>query len=143
MNPVSDAGHPAGDYRHGRPHEGDMFWWAKTPGFNPFKLIAVIAGFAIFPPLGVAALIYFLWVGKRWRHGEGREWRGRGCGHGRRNHSRTGNVAFDEQQAKAREELDAERRAFEEFRSEQRRKRDAEAFEAFKATRSDNAEKGE
>ena len=39
--------------------------WARTPGFHPGKLLAVIAGFAIFPPLGVAALVYFIWSGRR------------------------------------------------------------------------------
>lgn len=141
MNTTSDvSGHPADAFRHGYAKDGDWLWWAKTPGFNPFKLIAVIGGFAIFPPLGVAALVYFLWTGKRWRHGmDGHRFAGRGCGHGR-GHGRTGNVAFDEQQAKAREELDAERRAFEDFRAEQRRKRDAEAFEAFKAARKTDGE---
>lgn len=142
MNTASDtSGHAAADnaYRF-EPRfarNGDYLWWAKTPGFNPFKLIAVIAGFAIFPPLGIAALIYFLWIGKRWRHGAagGERWAGHGCRGGRHGMGRTGNAAFDEQQAKAREELDAERRAFEEFRAEERRKRDAAAFEAFKASR--------
>lgn len=119
--------------------DGDFFWWAKTPRFNVFKLLATIAAFAIFPPLGIAALVYFLWIGKRMRHGgwhgHGGHGAGRGCGHHRM--GRSGNVAFDEHRAKAMEELEAERRAFEEFRAEQRRKHDAESFEAFKAARKD------
>ncbi|MBK8457577.1 MAG: DUF2852 domain-containing protein [Phyllobacteriaceae bacterium] len=140
MNSATDtSGHPAESFRHAHrhPENGDWLWWAKTPGFNPFKLIAVIAGFAVFPPLGVAALVYFLWMGKRhgWQGGQGRHWaRHGGCGRSAYM-GRTGNTAFDEHQAKAREELEAERRAFDEHRAEQRRKRDAEAFAAFKAGR--------
>lgn len=149
MNTASDtAGPGAGTdfrYGHGRRHygEGDMFWWAKTPRFNVFKLIAVIAGFAVFPPLGIAALIYFLWKGRRMRHGgwggHGAHGMHRGCGHHRG--GRTGNVAFDEHRAKAMEELEAERRAFAEFRAEQRRKHDTESFEAFRTARKTAGEK--
>ncbi|MFZ1682212.1 MAG: DUF2852 domain-containing protein [Rhizobiaceae bacterium] len=142
---TTDAGQPAGPngrygfgHRHGS--DGDFFWWAKTPGFNPFKLLAVIAGFAVFPPLGIAALVYFLWAGRRARRGEGQgHYRhGRGCG--RHGMGRSGNAAFDEHQNKVREELDTERRDFEAWRSELRRKRDAEAFEAFKANRANTPE---
>lgn len=149
MNTASDtAGADAGKYgpygygpRFAR--DGDYMWWAKTPRFNVFKLLAVIAGFMIFPPLGIAALIYFLWIGKRMRHGgwdgHGGHRHGHGCG--RHRMGRTGNVAFDEHRAKAMEDLEAERRAFEEFRAEQRRKHDNEAFEAFRTARKDGGDK--
>ena len=129
----------AGPGRGWHNSDGDYFAWAKTPGFNPFKLLAVIAGFAIFPPLGIAALVYFLWNGRRhgghWRHHAKGE--GMGCGHrGRMN--RTGNAAFDEHREKVLSELEAERQAFAEHRAEQRRKRDQEAFDAFQAKRKDD-----
>lgn len=135
------AGADAGQHGFRRPFapEGDMFGWAKTPGFNPLKLVAVVGGLAIFPPLGLAALAYFIWNGRRaWRHGEGRHgegWHGSGrhCGRGRM--GRTGNAAFDEHRAKVMEDLDAEREAFFAHRAEQRRQRDEAAFEAFKAER--------
>ena len=128
-------------FRHGR---NDAFGWAKRPGFNPFKALAVVAGFVVFPPLGVAALVYFVWNERRYRHGgdgfgghgprmhgfEGRH----GCGRGR-GMGRTGNVAFDEHRAKVLNELEEERRAFAEHRAEQRRKRDQEAFDAFQTAR--------
>ena len=119
--------------------DGDHFAWAKSPGFNPYKLLAVIAGFAIFPPLGIAALVYFIWNSRRhgahWRSG-----RSMGCGHrGRMN--RTGNVAFDEHREKVLNELEAERQAFAEHRAEQRRKRDQEAFDAFQAKRKEAGDK--
>jgi Protein of unknown function (DUF2852) len=123
-------------YRHGR---GDTFGWAKRPGFNPFKALAVVAGLAVFPPLGIAALVYFVWNERRFRHGSegfgGHGFEGRhGCSRGR-GMGRTGNVAFDEHRAKVLNELEEERRAFAEHRAEQRRKRDQEAFEAFQTAR--------
>ena len=132
--PGADAGQ---DYRGRFNRDGDYLWWAKTPGFNPFKLLAVIAGFAIFPPLGIAALVYFIWNARRngggWRHGQAMA-EGRGCGR-RGRMGRTGNVAFDEHRAKVLDELEAERQAFAEHHAEERRKRDQEAFDAFQAKR--------
>jgi hypothetical protein len=133
-------------FRHGR---GDTFGWARRPGFNPYKALAVVAGFVVFPPLGIAALVYFVWNERRFRNGGqgfgGHGFRGHGpegrhgCGRGR-GMGRTGNVAFDEHRAKVLNDLEEERRAFDEHRAEQRRKRDQEAFEAFQAarTKSDN-----
>lgn len=130
--------------RHFRHSHGDSFGWAKRPGFNPLKALALVTGIAIFPPLGIAALGYFIWKGRNLRQnghsfgGQGRGFGGfEGRGHcGRGNHwGRTGNVAFDEHRAKILNELEAERQAFAEDRAEQRRKRDKEAFDAFQARR--------
>jgi hypothetical protein len=131
-------------YRHFR--EGsDPMGWARRPGFNPMKALAVVAGFAIFPPLGVGALAWFIWNERRGRHagpgysafdGEGRRMCG---GHGRRGW-RTGNAAFDEHSAAVMEKLAEERIAFHEYRAEQRRKRDQEAFDAFQASRATKAD---
>lgn len=60
-----------------------------------------------------------------WRHG---------CGGGRRM-GRTGNVAFDEHFARVLQDLEDEYRAFMEYRMEERRKRDAEIYEAFRTAR--------
>jgi Protein of unknown function (DUF2852) len=107
--------------------DGDYLGWAKSPGFNMPKLLAVLAGLAIFPPLGIAALIYFLWNSRRDdRHGfAGR----RGCGR----RGSTGNAAFDEHRAEVLRGLEEERQAFRAHRAEERRKRDAEALDAFRA----------
>jgi hypothetical protein len=121
--------------------DGDYFGWAKTPGFNPFKLLAVIAGIAIFPPLGIAALVYFIWNSRRHGgHWRGEHAMGRGCGH-RSRMNRTGNVAFDEHREKVLNELEAERQAFAEHRAAERRKRDQEAFDAFQAQRQAEGDK--
>lgn len=128
--------------RHGRGHwhgHDDKFGWAKRPGFNPYKALAVVGGLAVFPPLGIAALVWFLWNERRFRRGDkgfgGRGFEGRhGCGR-RHGMGRTGNVAFDEHRANVLNDLEDERRAFDEHRAEQRRKRDQEAFDAFQASR--------
>ncbi len=128
------------DHKFNR-HNGDAFGWAKRPGFNPMKAVAVVAGLAIFPPVGLAALVYFIWNERRFhRHGSESEKHGamgRGsCGHRRGNRhglGRTGNTAFDEHRAKVMQDLEDERSAFEQHRADQRRKRDEEAYEAFKA----------
>lgn len=122
-------------------HNGEAFNWAKRPGFNPMKAVAVVGGLAIFPPLGLAALAYFIWNERRYRHDgfapqrDGETRRG-GCGHRRGNRhglGRTGNAAFDEHRAKVMQDLEEERAAFEQHRTDARRKRDEEAYEAFKA----------
>lgn len=131
----SESGH-----RHGH---ADPMGWAKKPGFNPMKALAVVAGFAIFPPLGIGALAWFVWNERRGRHaGPGfRSFDGDGrpmCGRGHRGW-RTGNAAFDEHSAAVMNELAAERRAFFEHRHEERRKRDQQAFDAFQAKRAAKA----
>lgn len=132
---------------HGRfEHDGDYLWWAKTPGFHPLKAVAVLAGFAIFPPLGLAALGYFIWNNRRQSWGgrpayamDGGQMRGgRTCGRGQMN--RTGNVAFDEHRAGVLNKLEAERQAFAEHRAGQRRKQDQDAFDAFQAKRASEGE---
>jgi Protein of unknown function (DUF2852) len=111
----------------------DYFSWAKAPGFHPMKLLALLVGFAIFPPLGIAALVYFLWMGRRgWARGGAGF--GRGCGRGRRH---SGNAAFDAHQEKILTELREERRAFHEHRAEERRKRDQAAYDAFRTAQAE------
>ncbi len=150
-DPSQASEKPWGKYRN-HMDQNDYFAWAKTPGINPMKVAAVVAGFAIFPPLGGAALLYFLWKSRRhgWhgnayamaggapeeagdighRHRCG-GWRGRHHGRGYRRW--TGNAAFDQHQAEAIEKLRAEREAFWAFRAEERRKRDQDAYDAFRA----------
>ena len=127
---------------HFRHQSGETFGWAKRPGFNPMKAVIVIAGVVIFPPLGLAALAYFVWNERRFQrdgsshrsHGD----KGRiGCGRGM---GRTGNSAFDEHRAKVMQDLEDERRAFDAHRSEERSKRDQEAFAAFLAKQADKGE---
>ena len=138
--------HHHGPYgsHYGR-YAGSYGWdglsWATRPGFHPLKALTVVGGFAIFPPLGVLALGYFLWNSRHsfGRHsGPGAEQFagpvGHRCGRGRGMRGRfTGNAAFDEHQAEAINKLREERRAFFEFRAAERRRRDEQAYEAFRA----------
>lgn len=132
--------------RHRFRGPNDPMGWAKRPGFNPMKALAVVAGFAIFPPLGIGALAWFVWNERRWRRGEGGFAANDGegpamCGRGRNGRGwRTGNAAFDDYSAQVMDELAEKRRAFHEFRAEERRKRDQATFDAFQANRAGKAE---
>ena len=135
-----DYGH---GFRHGFRHGGPNMGWATSPGFHPGKLAAVAVGAAIFPPLGLAALAYFLWNSRQAHRfdGSGYAFQGGHCGHrgrgpngmGRRGLRPTGNAAFDEHAAKVLNELAETRQAFDQHRAETRAKRDAEAFAKFQA----------
>ena len=140
--------HNCGSYvgHYGRHDAGQHSWdgmsWATRPGFHPLKALTVLGGFAILPPLGVLALGYFLWnsrasFGRHYGPGPeqfaGGPGMGRGCG-GRGMRGRfTGNQAFDEHQAKEINKLREERRAFFEYRMAERRKRDQQAYDAFRS----------
>src|SRR4051794_1035858 len=87
--------------------------------WHPLHIVAVVAGFLIWWPLGLAALIYFIWGGRfrgeklrdrferareRARNEFGgftREWSGA---------SPTGNAAFDEYRRETLRRLEEERR---------------------------------
>ena len=148
------TGAPAGDGHYfdprsmgpGGPHGGSPLWWATTPGFHPLKALAVVGGFLIFPPLGVAALLFFLWNWRR--HGSpgspyfaaGGPGSGRGCGwrHGR---GSTGNAAFDEHRDQILSDLDEERRAFGQHQADEQRKRDQEVYDRFKTDQAKGGDK--
>jgi len=142
-------GSPYGGHEDGQ-HGWDGLSWATRPGFHPLKALTVLGGFAIFPPLGVLALGYFLWnsrssFGRPYGHGAeqfaGGPGRGRGCGRGHRMRGRfTGNAAFDEHQAEVINKLREERRAFFEYRMAERRKRDQEAYDAFRSAEKSSGE---
>jgi Protein of unknown function (DUF2852) len=143
---TNTAGEAAGSARAGQYgrswQEGDYFGWARSPGFHPLKLLAVLTGFAIFPPLGVAALAYFIWNGRR-HAGRGGHHRMMGegrCGV-RGGRGRTGNSAFDDYRAQVLNDLEAERQSFAAHREAERRSRDQAAFDAFKAKRGTQDEK--
>ena len=136
----------------GRSHEGfsgprgshwgsDPLGWAKQPGFHPLKAVAVVAGFALFPPLGVLTLGYFLWNSRHqaWRGGQayaGGHGMGR-CGRRGMRGPFTGNRAFDEYQMEQITKLREDRRAFHEHRAAARAKRDQEAYESFRSAQAD------
>lgn len=125
--------------------------------WNPLHLVAVIAGFIVWWPLGFAALAYVLWGDRlsrdRVRDGFDRakaEFGGiarDARGWTRPEWSATGNAAFDEYRTETLNRLDEERRrlqeegrAFAEFLTNLRRARDKEEFDRFMAER--NASRG-
>jgi hypothetical protein len=127
--------------------------------WHPLHVVAVIAGFLIWWPLGLAALAYFIWGDRfprdRVREGFERaraEFTGfgrdqRGYGFAGPNWSGTGNAAFDDYRRETLRRLEEERRrieeegrAFSEFVANLRRARDKEEFDRFMAER--NASRG-
>jgi|GEM_PF-352229 len=114
--------------------------------WRPWELVAMILGFVVFWPIGLAILFWKLWgadymckhKSERW---SGREWRhGGGRFDGLRRDS--GNLAFEEYKASELERLERERKrlaeeqkAFGEFLEELKRKKDREEFDRFMASR--------
>lgn len=129
--------------------------WRGRP-WHPVELIAMILGFIVFWPIGLAVLAWKLWQKKSGYEGDivtfGREkWENRAnwswaCGSGRwgdgagpwRGFASTGNLAFDEWRAAELAKLEEERqklvqaeREFAEFMENLRRARDREEFDRF------------
>ena len=115
--------------------------------WHPLHLVAVVAGFMVWPPLGFAVLAWFLWGDRfpRDRVRDGFERAKAGFGDFARETSgarpawaATGNAAFDDYRAETLRRLDEERRrleeegrAFAEFVTNLRRARDKEEFDRF------------
>lgn len=124
----------------------DRFAWAKTPGPNPLKIATVIGGLLIFPPLGVLALGYFLWNNQRHFGSPQAAGFGRGCGgRGFRGGMRgsTGNHAFDAHRETVLRDLEEQRQAFRQHRMDERRKRDQDAYDVFRAAQASKPESPE
>jgi len=122
--------------------------------WHPLHVVAVIAGFLIWWPLGLAALAYFIW-GDRFPREKVREKfeqakaefggfgrNQRGYGFAGQSWSGTGNAAFDDYRRETLRRLEEERRrieeegrAFSEFVTNLRRARDKEEFDRFMAER--------
>lgn len=90
-------------------------------------IAAMVAGFVIFVPLGLAILAWMIWgkqmFGKTCRH------RHHGIGHGMHRH--TGNAAFDSYKAETLRRLEEEQDAFESFLRRLRDARDKQEFDHF------------
>lgn len=106
-------------------------------GYGPplvLKALAVVGAFWVAPPLGLAALGYFLW-----RKAQSRRFWSEGRGPGWRSHvwraRSTGNSAFDEKRRETLQALEDEAKAFAEFERQQRERQDRDAFDRFVAER--------
>ena len=133
---------------------------------RPAWLVAIVAGFVVFPPLGLAVLAFLVWTGRlgfnvsgmtgderrtRWEakiqrmqdrmaswQMSGRQ-RGRGCGRG---FAATGNRAFDEYRHETVRRLEDEAEEFRTFLDRLRQARDKAEFDQFMAERRGNAPQG-
>ena len=125
---------------------------------HPFEIVAIVLGFIVFWPIGLAMLGFKLWrraagfsgdlqgaAADKWREARDamqanrRAYAGRGFGFQGRD---TGNAAFDEWRAQEIERLEAERRKLEEaqrefaaFTDAIRKAKDREEFERFMSER--------
>lgn len=110
--------------------------------WTPLSILAVVAGFIVWWPLGLAALGYTLWAGpvdkladegaQKLREAFGR----RGGGGFNRGFQRgSGNAAFDAYRAETLARLEAEQADFAEHLKRLREARDREEFERFMSER--------
>jgi hypothetical protein len=104
-------------------------------------ILGVVVAFWLFPPLGVAALLYLIWRFARRnggcafrRQGFDRAM-GRGPWAARWHGPANRNTAYEEHRRETLKELDEEAQAFEAFERKQREAEDREAFERFLANR--------
>jgi hypothetical protein len=116
--------------------------------WSAWEIVAIVAGFAIFWPLGLIALFVKLWNGELWPGAAAGDmpWRSAGTwsppSWTQRSGSPSGNSAFEEYRKRELERLEAERRklmeeqkAFAEFVERVRRAKDQEEFDRFMAER--------
>ncbi|MGE0233618.1 MAG: DUF2852 domain-containing protein [Flavobacteriaceae bacterium] len=93
-------------------------------------IVAMILGFILFWPLGLAILFFLIWSGRMGCKGRHNHWRGRW--HGMGTHMRSsGNSAFDEYKAETNRRLEDEQKAFTEFLDRLRRSKDKQEFDQF------------
>jgi hypothetical protein len=96
---------------------------------RPAWIAAMVAGFVLVWPVGLAILFYMIWSGRMGWTCNGRQ--RRMAGHG----APTGNAAFDEYRAETLRRLEEEQKAFTEFLDQLRRAKDKAEFDQFMATR--------
>jgi Protein of unknown function (DUF2852) len=114
--------------------------------WRTWEVVAMILGFIVFWPIGLAILLFKLWGGRMMcRHGDAREWASR---HWRKEMRRSGlsrdsgNMAFEEYKAAEVERLERERqrladeqKAFGDFLNDLKRAKDREEFDRFMSSR--------
>jgi hypothetical protein len=103
--------------------------WLDARGLIAW-LGAMVLGFIVFWPMGLAVLFYMIWSKRMtcrgWKHGNGRRPAARGA---------TGNSAFDAYRDETLKRLEEERDAFVAFLDELRAAKDRTEFEQFMARR--------
>lgn len=103
--------------------------WLDDRG-RPAWLVAMVAGFILFWPVGLAILFYMIWSKRmscsRW---------GRRAHRSDRFGGSTGNAAFDAYRAETLKRLEEEREAFASFLDQLRKAKDQAEFDQFMASR--------
>jgi Protein of unknown function (DUF2852) len=165
MGTAENAMHGSYGAREFSPGEWASARWRRGSRWTAFEMIAMVLGFIVFWPIGLAILGYKFWQSRyggpdlqtlaanKWRDARtvmssssawGSSW---GCGGAMRGASRfytpsTGNAAFDEWRTAELARLDEERRKlddaqreFAEYVDAIRRAKDREEFERFMAER--------
>jgi hypothetical protein len=142
-----------GGYHAAMAGDGAAYGCERPPLFRSgWEIAAMVGGFVLFFPVGLAILGYLFWRKKfsgsgwestgvkdeykRWKREMKAQWRGRAA------YGSSGNLAFDEYRAEVlrrleeeRRRLDEEQRAFGEFMLRLRRAKDQEEFDRFMADR--------
>lgn len=129
MYTTTDTARPGGIRNAFRRAEG----WLDQRGKWAW-IAAMVLGFIIFWPVGLALLAYMIW---------GKQMFARSCGHSRHSHDHswgrhamragqtTGNRAFDDYKAQALRRLEEEQEAFEAFLQRLRTSKDKTEFDSF------------
>lgn len=114
--------------------------WGK-----PAWIAAMILGFIVFWPIGLAILGYMIWSGRmgcsmgngRWRRHGGRNGGSGGpwFGGGRARMASSGNAAFDEYREETLRRLEEEQQGFVDFLDNLRRAKDKAEFDQYMADR--------
>jgi hypothetical protein len=118
--------------------------WLDERG-KPAWIAAMVIGFIVFWPVGLAILAFLIWSGRMGHWGRRGRWfyaasgETRGCGRrGHRHRNReesTGNSAFDEYREETLKRLEDEQREFEDFLTRLRHAKDKAEFDQFMADR--------
>ena len=116
--------------------------WLDQRG-RPAWIIAVVLGFVLFWPLGLATLGYMIFAGKFKRHTFGQEDHSMFCRHRRSHHHAawrsSGNTAFDAYKSQTLKRLEDEQEAFESFLQRLREAKDKQEFDRFMDERATKA----
>ena len=114
---------------------------SRSGRWTPLSILAVVAGFIVWWPLGLAALAYILWAGpvdnladegsQKLRDAFGRN----GCSFRGSFRKGSGNAAFDAYKAETLKKLEADQAEFAEYLKRLREACDREEFERFMSER--------
>ncbi len=112
-----------------------MSYQSRHGRWTPLSILAIVAGFIIWWPLGLAVLAYVLWAGPIDTLADETAKYVRDVFRGRNAQRGSGNAAFDAYKAETLKRLEAEQAEFAQYLDRLREARDREEFERFMAER--------